>query len=219
MSENEALEFVSATIDEVLLSIASGLVEAQAQLATLHSLDARGLPGPTYLLPELEFELRVATKVSKTEGRPTKLLVRPLQPSEAVGGAFQAEIVSTLRGRFVSIPPNQGVPPLTSTSNVTKLDSHLRRIEVEVRAGGQPVPGIEVHFNVDAERSRTLSELDEITLESLGPATALAPATARTDTRGWANTELVLDPGAPSGASIVVVVDVGDRSESLVIVV
>lgn len=204
------------SIDELLLGIATGLAEAQRRLDGVRSVDTRGRPGPTYFLPELELELRVATRL-EGEGRDHKLMVRPILPSDTAMDGFRAEGVSTLRGRFVAAPPGSLPPVVSLTTEIHRTRARGRRVEVVVRSGGQPLVGAEVCFDLDLERSRAWSTLEGVELASLATA-SLAARRVATDAQGCARTELVLDPQAPAGTHIVVTLEVAGERESLVIV-
>lgn len=230
---SDPTEFVSTTIDELLLSMAEGLVQAQEELGRLRTVDDLGRPGPSYQIPHLEFELRVSARLTEDAAldhryaleatrratRKKHLLVQPVQPTAGTG-LFQAEIVSTLRGRFVAVPPNGGLPPLTVASEIVRLGPASRRLAVTVtNALGEAIAGLEVHFNLDLAASQALSAADGVALPALRPGTRLVGGLVRTDAAGRASNELTLDAGEPTGASVVVSVDVAGVSESLTIIV
>jgi hypothetical protein len=227
-------DFVSGTIDDLLLSMAEGLVHAQAQLNQLQTVDALGRPGPTYQLPYLDFDLRVtaqlviaprldqkyANKVLAPSGS-NHLLMRAIQPADSTLEGFKGEIVSNLRGRFVAVPPNAGKPPLVVTTAVEQVDAQHHGLRVAVRTAlGEPVPGLEVHFNLDAALSLVLSTADGVTIAALQPTTVLAQGIVLTDATGLAQTSLVTSAATPepAGTSIVIAVDVAGRLEHLVVV-
>jgi hypothetical protein len=215
---DEPESVASATIAELLVGMASGVVDAQRKLAGVQTHDDRGRPGPTYVLPELEFELRVATQLTEGSDGHQELRVRPIRPGEAGERGLGPELVSTLRGRFVALPPSSGLPPLVLTTEVELLELSARRLLVTLRAGGQPAVDVEVRLDLDLARSRQLSGLGGVELASLG-ATRLRPAQARTDGQGRATSVLELDPGAAPGTHVVVMIDAGGPRESLVVVV
>jgi hypothetical protein len=227
-------DFVSGTIDDLLLSMAEGLVHAQQQLDQLQTVDALGRPGPTYQLPYLDFDLRVTAQfvtdptldqkyASKAlaPGGSRHLMMRAIQPADTTIEGFKGEIVSNLRGRFVAVPPNAGKPPLVVTTAVEQVDPQHHGLRVSVRTAlGEPVPGLEVHFNLDAALSIVLSAADSVVITALQPSTVLAQGVVVTNASGVAETTLVTSAATPepAGASIVVAVDVAGRLEHLVVV-
>lgn len=226
-------EFVSTTVDDLLLSIAEGIVHAQQELDRLRTVDALGRPGQAYQIPYLDFELRVSARVVEDAAldqryelkgsprgiRKKHILVQPVQPVENTG-LFQAEVVSTLRGRFVAVPPNSGLPPLVIGSELDYLGPRARRIRVSVRnAVGEAIAGAEVHVNRDLAASKELSAADGVTLDAFRPGTTLSAGLLRTDAEGRASVELAIDANEPAKASIVLALDVAGVGESLTVVV
>lgn len=227
-------DFVSGTIDDLLLSMAEGLVHAQQQLDQLQTVDALGRPGPTYQLPYLDFDLRVTAQfvtdpaldqkyASKAlaPGGSRHLVMRAIQPADTTIEGFKGEIVSVLRGRFVAVPPNAGKPPLVVTTAVEQVDAQHHGLRVVVRTAlGEPVPGLEVHFNLDAALSIGLSAADGVVITALQASTVLAQGVVITDASGVAETSLATGAATPepAGTSIVVAVDVAGRLEHLVVV-
>jgi hypothetical protein len=227
-------DFVSGTIDDLLLSMAEGLVHAQRQLDQLQTVDALGRPGPTYQVPYLDFDLRVTaqfvtdptldqkyTSKALAPGGSRHLVMRAIQPADTTIEGFKGEIVSNLRGRFVAVPPNAGKPPLVVSTAVEQVDAQHHDLRVIVRTAlGEPVPGLEVHFNLDAALSVTLSAADGVVITELRPSTVLAQGVVITNAAGLSQTSLATSAATPEpvGTSIVVAVDVAGRLEHLVVV-
>lgn len=226
-------EFVSTTVDELLLSIAEGIVHAQQELDRLRTVDDLGRPGQAYQIPYLDFELRVSARVVEDAAldrryelksasrriRKKHLLVQPVQPAENTG-QFQAEVVSTLRGRFVAVPPNSGLPPLVIGSEIEHVGPRSRRIRVSVRnALGEAIAGAEVHVNLDLATSRELSAADGVVFDVLRPGTTLSAGLLRTDAEGRTSVDLAIDANEPKGASVVLAIDAAGVGESLTVVV
>jgi len=229
-------QFLSTTIDAYLLSLANGVRAAQEQLNLLPPEDALGRPQATYYLPRLDFELRVAFEISRTSEGPfdnvgrvpgaaarvavATLLLRPVQPQDTTVSNFKAEAISTLRGSFVAVPPNQGRPPLVLASAVRRVDARTAEITASLRtAAGEPLPGAEVHFNLDLETTRAVGAPDGISPQSFEfqPGTRLLQGVVPTAADGTAASTLEIDPAEPPGLRVAVAVDAVDRSESLLI--
>jgi hypothetical protein len=168
--------FVSGSIEEVLLALASGVAEAQEKLNRLEPFDAYGRPRPQYHLPYLDFSLKVSIQsltsttsgnsAARTLGNPegTQLLSAPaprialsLVPASSAS-KVNSEIVSTLSGRFVSVPPNDGMPQVALSMGLKKLAKSRFQISVlAVRSDGKPVVGGQVEFNIDAAMTESVN--------------------------------------------------------------
>jgi hypothetical protein len=227
-------DFVSGTIDDLLLSMAEGLVHAQEQLNRLQTVDALGRPGPTYQVPYLDFDLRVTAQFVTdptldqkyrasmlSPGGSRHLVMRAIQPSDTTIDGFKGEIVSNLRGRFVAVPPNAGKPPLVISTTVEQLDPQHHALRVLVRTAlGEPLPGLQVHYNLDSALSIALSAADGVVITAFQPTTVLAQGVVLTDATGLAQTTLMTSAATPepTGTSLVVAVDVAGKLEHLVVV-
>ena len=62
MSQSD--EILTGTIDDYLLSIADGIEKAQAVLSKVRVPGQPGTPPTTYIIPSLEFELRMHVELS-----------------------------------------------------------------------------------------------------------------------------------------------------------
>jgi hypothetical protein len=227
-------DFVSGTIDDLLLSMAAGLVHAQEQLNRLQTVDALGRPGPTYQVPYLDFDLRVTAQFVTdpkldqkygtgvlAPGGSRHLVMRAIQPADTTIDGFKGEIVSNLRGRFVAVPPNAGKPPLVVATTVEQLDPQHHELRVLVRTAlGEPIPGLQVHYNLDLVLSIALSAADGVVITALQPTTVVTQGVVLTDATGLARTTLTTSnvTPEPTGASVVVAVDVAGKLEHLVVV-
>ncbi|MEX1367436.1 MAG: hypothetical protein AB1Z98_30190 [Nannocystaceae bacterium] len=232
---SDPTDFVTGTIDDLLLSMADGIVYAQQSLDRLRTVDAFGKPGPTYQLPYVDFELRVAAQFTEdavldqrygasapaaVPASAKHLVMRAVAPQDTTVAGFQGEIISSLKGRFVAVPPNGGRPPLVLRTSVQSTDPQTHVLQVELRnALGEAIANQPVHFNVDPLLSAELSDADGITLAGLRPGTTLQQGVVITDAAGLATTTLSFDLGdpEPSNASVAVVIDAADRSEVLVV--
>ena len=157
-----------STLDDFLLSLADGVAHAQAELSRAGAL---GPPGrqSVYQLPRVDFELKMNLRVVDDPAlsaryrdlRPLRtsdkhLLFRPLASEEA---ATTLEIAAVVKGAFVAIPANSGLPgPLLATA-VDASDPRAPVVRVTARnAAGEPLAGVEVQFNVDREDSVELTQ-------------------------------------------------------------
>jgi hypothetical protein len=226
----EPTQFLTATIDEYLLSIAEGITHAQEQLNMLPTLGPQGQPLPRYLLPRVDFELRVSLQVTQSQALTRKfattgvrtaavnhLVFRPIQPGETTVSGFKGEVISTIKGHFIAVPPNEGKPPLLLSTTVEKRGPGLYGISARViTAVGEPVAGFETHFNLDPALSLTLSKQDLPAYGGLSSSTLLVDGMVVTDASGDAATTLQT-PAEPTGASIAVIVDVAGKTQTLIV--
>lgn len=153
-------QFVAGSIEDILLAMAEGLADAQDRLNLLDPFDAYGRPRPQYHVPYLDFDLKVyaqtrsetaVPETSRLENnqltstdrlasqftsgfaqRQPALELMMARPAQSGSNSAVNEITSSISGRFVSIPPNDGMPQI--------------RLGVSVLGGGQPG-----HFNIKVE--------------------------------------------------------------------
>jgi hypothetical protein len=228
---------VAATVDQFLLSLAEGILHAQEALNRLQVVDPLGRPGTTYYLPRLDFELRVTAELVQgptalplrpavqpfsepTTAPRQRLVLRPVQAAETATSGFKAEVISTIRGSFVAVPPNDGKPALVVTPFFEKVSARRYTLSVRVSTAiGEPVSGQEAHFNIDLELSRALSAIDGVALTVPKPGTHLEHGVVPTDVQGRAATGLDFDTNEVSGAQIAVLIDVMGKTERVIVAV
>jgi hypothetical protein len=215
-----------STLDDFLLSLADGITQAQETLARSGT---SGPPGRqvTYQLPRVDFEVKMNLRVVEDEGlsaryravRPERLsakhlLFKPLTTEEA---SSTLEIAAVIKGAFVAVPANNGLPPtLLETTVQSTEDPRGKRVRVIVRsAAGEPRAGIDVQFNVDREESETLTTGSGVTF-TLTTGTGFAVGVVTTDANGVAEGELRIAAGQPR-VVLVLVIDAADRTEQLVL--
>lgn len=156
-----------STLDDFLLSLADGVAHAQTELSRAGAL---GPPGrqSVYQLPRVDFELKMNLRVVDDPAlsaryrdlRPLRtsdkhLLFRPLATEEA---SSTLEIAAVIRGAFVAVPANSGLPGPVLTTAVDAREPRTPVVRVTARnAAGEPLAGIEVQFNVDRDESAALT--------------------------------------------------------------
>ncbi|MDJ0840344.1 MAG: hypothetical protein QNK37_27790 [Acidobacteriota bacterium] len=225
-NENEVM---NTTIDDFLLSLAEGLVAAQEQLNQLPKIGESGRPLPAYYIPSVDFELRVALDFSK-EPAPTRgfsnpnfitrqnLTLRPVLPSETTVEGFKGEVISTIKGSFVSVPPNEGRPGMVlQIDALRKKPREFLLTATVTNALREPLADVQVNFNLDPELSRELSAEDNVVITGLKPATQLQDGIVKTNEQGIAATTLVLSPGEPMGVNISLIIDAVNLTETLIV--
>lgn len=215
---------ILSTIDDYLISIADGLRYASD---TLSRADA-GHQGVRYYVPKLDFELRMTLKVVEDTSLSTRyrrdaasaagdrhLTFSPVTPEVSGRSNFSAEIVSTLRGSFVAVPANDGLPAPRLALRVDADDPRAVRVEALLRdAAGKALPGVEVEFNLDRDDSATLSQATVGAAFALAAGTALDAGVATSGADGVASAILRVDPAQAAGSQLVVVVDALSLSET-----
>ncbi|MBZ4421730.1 hypothetical protein [Myxococcus sp. RHSTA-1-4] len=176
------------TLDEYLLELADGLAKAQAELGAISSAGAPGRQF-TYYVPKLDFELRMDLRVETTTvSGPTPttgkvLKMRPVRLAETATSQTRTELVSIIRGSFVAVPANEGLPPVVLDASVTKDASGLPMVVARLRnAAGEALPNVEVEFNLDRRTTLSLAGVEP------HPDTDVTLAVVKTDASGEART-------------------------------
>ena len=213
-----------STLDDFLLSLADGITSAQDALTNAGSLAPAGRQY-TYHLPRVEFELKLNLRVVEDallseRYRPVRverlsdkhLLFKPVA-GEAAGSTL--DIAAVVRGAFVAVPANGGLPGMLLRTALDATNPRTPIVQVTaVNTAGEPVQGLEVHFNVDREESATLT-----TAAKLAPAVAPNARFERgvviSDASGVAKSALRID--ADQGpCMLALAIDASGRTETLV---
>jgi hypothetical protein len=200
-----------ASLDEILLSIADGIHQAQRELNQLEVEAAPGGQVTTYYLPKVDFEIRMTVEMTTaaTPSRPVKrLLIRPIRAEDA-SGQTHAELVSTVRGSFVAVPANGGRPGPVLGAKLRLVTP--RELAVDVSAAtavGEPMQGERVELNVDRDASRRPDA------SAISPQTDFVTAIVQTDAAGLASGTLRIDQAEPRGTRIAIVIDVAGRTQT-----
>ena len=207
---------LTAGIDDFLLAIARGLRDAQSEL---HRLDVEtGGATVSYHLPKVEFELKMTVQLTQpkktTLGTTKKLLsgilIRPIAP----GASTVGESVSTIRGSFIAVPANNGVPATLVRTTIRAQSRGEAVVAIEsVSALGERVPDVRVELNVDRDASRRPDG------SRIAATTDVRSAVLTTDATGAAQTSLIVDSSEPTGTRIQLTVDGPRRTETFIHVV
>jgi len=213
-----------STLDDFLLSLADGISSAQDELARAGSL---GPPGRQYAyhLPRVEFELRMNLRVVEdavlsdryrslrlNRSNDKHLLFKPVTSDVA---SSTLDIAAVVRGAFVAVPANGGLPGTVIRTAVDAGDPRAPIVQVTVgNTAGEPLAGLEVQFNVDREESAALTSVDGRTLV-LAPDTGFERGAVTTDAGGVAPSVLRIGSGQGS-CMLALTVDAAGRTETLV---
>jgi len=212
------------TLDDYLLSLADGVALAQHELSRTA---AAGPPGKqfAYYLPKLEFELRMTMQVTQSqelsdryapvrmgEVRDKHLLFSPVTNTTQ----SQTEVVSILKGSFVAVPANDGLPAIVLSTALQELGGGQVEIVVEARtAAGAVHPGLSVEANLDRDDSATWSAEEGVTsLDWSG--TTLDAAVIDTDAQGRSRFVLTVGAAMAAGAQLVLTFDAAGQTETLI---
>jgi hypothetical protein len=209
MSDNS--QFVAESLAELLVAIAGGVREAQEALSQMPALDRLGRPMPSYHLPYLDFQLQVDMDSSQTESGARLLRVLPLANSQKT---TSQQISSTLSGRFVAVPPGEGLPvPVLQLRAEAVSGAYQLNVQL-TNSAGEALVGAAVELNLNQAASLQLSKVDGVNLSDL-KSTRLLQALVRTDESGRATTRLEPDSSLPPKATLVVTAEYGQYSASV----
>jgi hypothetical protein len=212
-----------STLDDFLLSLADGITSAQDALTRSASL---GPPGRQYAyhVPRVDFELRMNLRVVEDTALSDRYRSLRLDRSNDKHLLFKpvtAETSSTLdiaavvRGTFVAIPANGGLPGAVIRTAVDAEDPRAAVVQVTARnTAGEALSGLDVHFNVDRDESATLTTASGQTFV-LAQGTGFERSVVATDATGTARSVLRIAAGQ-SRCLLALVIDAGGRTETLV---
>lgn len=205
-------QFVAESLAELLSAIADGVREAQESLSQMPSIDAFGRPLPTYHMPYLDFQLQVDMDTTVTESGQRLLRVLPIAARDK---SSTQQISSTLSGRFVAIPPGEGLPtPVLSLTN-TRLTARSHELHVHLmNTAGEALVGVPVEINLMEEASIELSAAQGVSLSGLRDS-HLSHAVVFTDENGMATTQLTINAQLPASATIVIRAEYGPYHTNL----
>ena len=204
-------KLVADSLEEMLVSIAEGVREAQEALDGLAPFDSFGRPVPGYFIPHLDFELLVDIETeTNSQGRPIFKVSAARNIFGGGGGSSssstKSHTTSRITGRLVAIPPGEGlpVPQLILTAEKTGAGETLLTVRASNNAG-EILAGQRIELNIDEEASKALSRGASPTL----PDARLREAVLVTDEQGQAATTLVVSDGGNSGRQLLVVAQLG----------
>ena len=213
MSEDS--RFVAESLEALLVSIASGVRDAQDALSEAPPLDAFGRPMPTYHLPYLDFEVKVEAETVKTAGGAVFLRVGSFGADK---GNSSQEISSTISGRLVAVPAGEGLPTPILTMTSLRLSSRRHRIVVTaMNSAGEILAGQGIELNINMVASRELSEAQGADLNSARSGTGLDDVILVTDEAGSAETILNIDSSLSAKIVFVLTAELGMGIASLTV--
>ncbi|NJM51410.1 MAG: hypothetical protein HC843_11515 [Sphingomonadales bacterium] len=203
-------QLVASSIEEMLVSLAGGIREAQDALNDLPAFDSFGRPSPTYFIPHLDFEFDVEMRTeTNNQGRPILKVWNPGSNNEQ-----ESKITSKISGRLVAVPAGEGVPIPVITMTITKQEGKNIEIAITARNNlGDILVGQQVEVNVDSEASKKISAGNNPAL----PNVQFSSAIVTTDENGAASTNLTIGSGGGAGKQLLLVATMGPSSAKLLI--
>jgi hypothetical protein len=204
------------TIDDFLVSLASGVADAQQKL---HDLSQSAGSGIMYQIPQLEFELKLQiSTVQQSGGRPTPGFLQPRQIMRVSTPLSKDETTaaSTIKGTLVAVPINSGKPRylLDMIFSETEQNDRLDVVVSVTDVTGSPQQGVDVELNIDRDSSYQLNK-DQGIDKPLQTATQLLEGVVTTDSQGSATGQLQLDAKETAGMIVVITADALGESKAL----
>ena len=202
-------QLVASSIEEMLVSLAGGIREAQEALNDLPPFDSFGRQAPGYFIPHLDFEFDVELVTeSNSEGRPIMKIGKKTSTSS------NSTTSSKITGRLVAIPPGEGLPtPVLTLAIEEQEGSDVQLLVLAANSAGEVLDGYQVELNIDAEASRAVSTGNVSTL----PSTRFDEAILTTDEHGEARTTMTIRSGGGSGKMVLLVAQLGTATAKLLV--
>ncbi len=223
MSDTATAQFVGDSMEEMLVSLAEGVREAQQALSAVPAVDAYGRPQPTYHLPYLDFDLQVKVVMqSSPGGRPiARLMPFTAKVAPSSSGSQSTEVSGNIKGRLVAVPPQQGLPlPILRLTLAQReaVDPPQQTLLLEAaNTAGERLTQQAVELNIDPAASQRLNP--GMAWPASLTATRLQQAVVYTDEQGLAQAVLDLGKELPRGALLMVVASIGPvRAQGVVTV-
>lgn len=210
-------KLVADSIEEMLVSLAEGVREAQDALNALAPFDAFGRPSPSYFIPHLDFELEVEIATdTNNAGRPIfKIMpLRGLQRGGNSSTSSKSVTSSRISGRLIAVPPGEGLPvPQLMLAAEKPVGNTVALIVIASNSAGEVLSGQRIELNIDIEGSKALSTGSSPTL----PQARLQDAVLITDYSGQASTSLIVDSGGAKGRQLLVIASLGIASARVMV--
>ena len=206
--------FAGNSIEELLVSLADGLREAQSALNEAPLQDATGRPATSYHLPYLDFTIQVdvVTQSSTSGGRPFALVFT--RSPAATSSSDSRSVRSTVSGRLVASPPGEGLPVPRIALEAREAGARTATLALRLtNSAGERLGFQTVELNIDTAAGAALSRARDIAPPAAPlRGTRLEAAVLTTDRDGLATTTLRIDPQEPAGGVIVVAATYGRTS-------
>ncbi|WP_028671786.1 hypothetical protein [Saccharospirillum impatiens] len=203
--------FIADTLESILVGMAESLREAQEELNSIAPLDGYGRPAPQYRIPHLDFEVGFQlTSETRTDGG-IRLFFAP-----AKSGETSKEVTSRITGRFIAVPPGEGMPVPRLTAEIQSTGNRRTVTLAATTSAGEVLTGADIELNLDRDASLGLSAAAGVSSPRLS-AVSLDRAVLQTDASGLAVAEVQLGGSLQTAAVVVLVAELGFETLRLVI--
>lgn len=196
--------FIADTLETVIVGLAESLTEAQEALGAMPPLDSAGRPVPQYRLPHLDFEIGFRLVTETRSSGSAYLYFLPVSSSSS-----SSEVTSKVSGRFVALPPGEGMP--LPVLGFTATGTGAER-ELAVRASnsaGELLAGATVQLNIDLAASQALSTSAGIADPRIAGNATLEEAVLLTDSQGRASTRVRFGNALRTAAVVLITAELG----------
>jgi len=236
--------FVSGSIEQILLGMARGLRDAQAVLDDIPPTDAFGRPQSGYHLPYLDFSIKATVEASlPAEPESTGSSVRSLRTNaikvsripqlklqlpdlkrSGAAAAGSTELTSTFSGRLVSVPPSNTLPTLRLSARALVPDAAKplqRQLLIQLsNSAGELIALAPIELNLDLEISLLLSEAagaKNLTEDKLRSGLQLDQRVLQSDQQGAAQVGATVSNSLPANTNLVLLINSGATLTQLIL--
>lgn len=199
---SEKGRFIADTLESVIVGMAESLREAQEALAEAPPLDAYGRPMQQYRIPHLDFELGFKLVTSTKSGKGMQLLFGRTNGTSR-------DVTATVSGRFVAVPPGEGLPLPVLTVSVEGSGNARELVVTAATTAGETLVGASIELNVDESASVEFSAAAGVDSPRLDGQVSFDSAVVETDETGTARTRLTFGTSLQRAAVIVVTAELG----------
>lgn len=200
MSDNG--RFIADTLESVIVGMAESLREAQEALSEAPPLDGYGRPLPQYRIPHLDFE--VAFKLVTSTKTGLGMQVRFGQTTDSTH-----DVTSTISGRFVAVPPGDGLP-LPMLTLAVEGSGNTRDVTVTAStSAGETLVGARIELNLEKTASTEFSVAAGVAAPRLDGQVSFDSALIETDETGTAHTRLSFGNALQRAAVVVITAELG----------
>jgi hypothetical protein len=195
-------KFIADTLESVIVGMAESLREAQEALAEAAPLDAYGRPVPQYRIPHLDFEVGFKLVTDSKGSGAMRLFFGPTTDRTR-------DVTSTISGRFVAVPPGDGLPLPVLTLAVEGSGNTRQIVVTAATSAGELLAGAEIELNIDAAASMEFSAEAGVGSPRLDGQVTFDSALVLTDDSGIARTGLTFGASLQRAAVVVITAGIG----------
>ena len=209
MSEGSLID---DTLGSIIVGMAESLREAQEELNSAPPLDEFGRPMPQYRIPHLDFEIGFRLVTETKSGGGMRLMFSPVSNTSA-----SREVTSTISGRFVSVPPGEGLPLPVLAAQTLGTGNKRDLTLTATNSAGELLVGAQIQLNVDVDASIALSQAAGVASPRIAGQINFGAAILSTDDSGSATTTLIFGSALQRAARVVVTAELGAETIRLTI--